>query len=59
MLHDTLKQAMKTKLDPVIVEIEYFEHKGQKRQQIKAMKAKGKNIFRVVLYENGKYSDAA
>lgn len=57
-MHETLKQAMKTKLDPVIISVDPYEYKGAHRQAIKARKARGKKVYMVVLYENGLYSDA-
>lgn len=57
-MHKTLKQAVKTNLEPVIISVEPYECKGVHRQWIKARKARGKNVYRVVLYENGLYSDA-
>ena len=53
----TLEQALKTKKVNVI-SIEEYEHKGVKRNWIKATKGNGKVVYRVAQYANGLYSKA-
>ena len=55
--YKTLEQALKTK-KAVVISIEDYEHKGAKRQSIKARKANGKKVYNVVFYEEGRYSEA-
>ena len=58
MTYETLKQAMKTNLEPVIVKATDYEHNGTKRTQLKVRKARGKMTYSVIRYENGRYSEA-
>jgi len=53
----TLEQALKTN-KAVVISMKEYEHKGATRQWIKARKAKGKKVFTVVFYEEGRYSEA-
>lgn len=57
-MNDTIEQAMNTKLPAKILSVEDFEHKGAKRQSIKAKKARGKRVYTVIKYETGLYSEA-
>ena len=58
MTFETLKQAMKTNLEPVVVKSTDCEHNGTKRTLLKVRKARGKMTYTVVRYENGRYSEA-
>jgi hypothetical protein len=58
MTYNTLQESMKTNLPPIIISVEDYTHKGEKRQWIKARKARGKMVYRVALYANGQYSEA-
>lgn len=54
----SLKEAMQTKLEPVVLSVEEFTHKGVKRLSIKAKKARGQMIYTVIQYETGLFSSA-
>jgi len=56
-MFNTIKEAMNTNLDPVVISESEFEYKGVTRKAIKVKKARGKRIYEVVQYENGKYSE--
>ena len=55
--YETLEESMKTK-KAIIISIEEYEHEGEKRQWIKARKSKGKNVYMVARYADGRYSSA-
>lgn len=57
-MYDTIENAMKTNLTAKILKVEDYEHKGMKRQSIKAQKARGKRVYTIIRYENGMYSEA-
>ena len=54
----TLEQSLETNLPVVIVNATEFEHKGNHRQSLTVRKARGKRLYNVVRYENGRYSEA-
>lgn len=56
-LFKTLEESLKAK-SVVVISTKEYEHKGEKRNWIKARKAKGKKVFSVAQYENGLYSEA-
>lgn len=57
-MYESIKQAMNTKLDPIVLSVEDYEHKGAQRQSIKARKARGKRVYTIIKYETGNYSEA-
>ena len=57
MTYQTLEQSLKTK-SVVIISSESYDHKGEKRNWIKARKANGKKVFSVAQYGNGMFSEA-
>lgn len=57
-LFNSIKDSLGTKSEPVIVKTIEIEHNGHKRTQFNVRKSRGKNIYRIVLYENGMYSAA-
>ena len=59
MTHETLKQALGTNLEPVVIKTREFEFNGNTRQSLTVKKANGKKLYLVVKYENGRYSETA
>ena len=57
MTYQTLEQALKTK-KAIIISLESYDHKGEKRNWIKARKSNGKKVFSVAQYGNGMFSEA-
>ncbi len=58
MTYDTIENALKTNQPAVIIKETPYNHLGNDRLSIKARKAKGKRVYTVVKYENGRYSTA-
>jgi len=57
MTYQTIEQSLKTNT-AVILSSEVYIHKGQPRNIIKARKLRGKKVFMVVQYTDGRFSDA-
>lgn len=57
MTYVTLELSLKTK-SVVVISSESYEHKGEKRNWIKARKSNGKKVFSVAQYANGQFSEA-
>ena len=57
MTYQTIEQSLKAK-SVVILSSEQYEHKGEKRNWIKARKLNGKKVFTVAQYGNGLFSEA-
>jgi hypothetical protein len=57
MTYQTLEQSLKTTTAVILSSVVYM-HKGQPRNIIKARKLRGKKVFMVVQYTDGRYSTA-
>ena len=57
MTYQTLEQALKAK-EVKIISVENYRYNGESRKWIKATKANGKKVVRVVQYSNGRFSGA-